>query len=100
MNTLFIPSPGVAFSAPSGGKHHLFFILTPPLEEDGEEKVLIVNITSARIDERYTLGPGDHPSIDHKSYINYPKARKISVKELERKRRQGRIKKSVEPEIL
>ncbi len=106
MNTLFVPYRGVTFLAPipppPEQKPHLFFVLTFPLKKDGEDKVLIVNITSTRIDERYTLSPGDHPSIDHNSYINYPQAKIMSVKDLEQKQRQGRIKikKSVEPEVL
>ena len=70
----------------------MFFILTLPLKEDGSEKVLIVNITkSIRVDEEYTLSPGDHSFIKSKSYINYPQAKKKPVKELEQELRQEKI---------
>ena len=91
MNTIFIPSPGVTFLAPSGETLHLHFVLTTPLKKDGLEEVLVVNITTLKVDEDYTLSPGDHPFITHKSYINYPRAKKMSVEGLEQKSRQGKI---------
>ena len=91
MNTIFIPSPGVTFLAPSGETLHLHFVLTTPLKKDGLEEVLVVNITTAKVDENYTLDLGDHIFVTHKSYINYPKATIISVEKLEQKLRQGKI---------
>ena len=76
---LFIPAPGVSFLIPSEKGHHLHFVLTPPLEG----KVLVVGITSGMVDPAFTLGPGDHEFIRHESFINYPAARIISVKQIE-----------------
>lgn len=35
------------------------------------------------VDPAFTLGPGDHEFIRHESFINYPAARIISVKQIE-----------------
>ena len=93
MNTMFFPLPGVTFLFPVDGKPHLYFILTMPLQRDGEKKVLIVNVTSVEIRrEDYTLNVGDHEFIKHESYLNYSKAETVSVEDLEQWLRQGRLK--------
>ncbi len=45
----------------------------------------MVGITSSSIDPAFTLNPGDHEFIRHESFINYPAAEIIPVKEIERK---------------
>ena len=93
MNTMIFPIPGVTFLFPVDGKPHLYFILTMPLQRDGEKKVLRVNITTVKIRrEDYTLNVGDHEFIEHKSYLNYSKAETVSVEDLEQWLRQGRLK--------
>lgn len=69
---------------PSRKGSHLHFVLTPPLRRRNIERVLLVGITSTKIDPDFTPDEGDHPFIRHKSYVNYPKARIMSVKEIER----------------
>ncbi len=103
MKTMFFPIPGVTFLFPVDEKPHLYFILTMPLQRDGEEKVLMVNITSVKIKgENYTLDVGDHEFIEHKSYLNYRKAEIVSVENLERQLRRGKmkIKETVSMEIV
>lgn len=80
---IFIPSPGVTFLIPSDKGPHLHFILTFPLRRKQSEEVLVVGITSTKVDPDFTLSIGDHPFIDHESYINYPQAQIISVKTIE-----------------
>jgi hypothetical protein len=93
MNTMLLPLPGVTFLFPIGENPHLYFILTMPLQRDEEEKILIVNITSVRLKgEDYTLNVGDHEFIEHKSYLNYSKAEIVSVEDLERNLRRGKLK--------
>ena len=93
MNTMFLPIPGVTFLFPVDENPHLYFILTMPLQRDEEEKVLIVNITRVEIKgEDYALHPGDHKFIKDKSYLNYSKAKIVSVEDLEKWLRQGRMK--------
>lgn len=77
---IFIPSPGVAFLVPSDRGPHLHFILTFPLRKKQSEEVLVVGITSTKVDPNFMLNIGDHPFITHESYINYPQAQTISVK--------------------
>ena len=81
---IFIPSPGVTFLIPSNKGPHLHFILTLPLRRNQSEEVLVVGITSTKVDPDFTLSIGDHPFIEHESYINYPQAQIISVKTIER----------------
>ena len=45
---------------------------------------MVVGITSTKIDPDFMLNIGDHPFIDHESYINYPRAQIIPVKTIER----------------
>lgn len=93
MNTMLLPLPGVTFLFPVGKNPHLYFILTTPLKREGEKKVLIVNITSVKIKrEEYTLNVGDHEFIKHESYINYSKAETVSVENLKRNLRRGKLK--------
>ena len=44
----------------------------------------MVGITSGIVDPAFTLNPGDHEFIKHESFINYPRARIIPVKQIER----------------
>ena len=81
---IFIPSPGVTFLIPSDKGSHLHFILTSPLRKKQSEKVLVVGITSTKVDPDFTLSISDHPFIKHESYINYPQAQIISVKTIKR----------------
>lgn len=82
---IFIPSPGVAFLIPYEKKeYHLHFILTPPLRRKNIEEVLVIGITSTKVDPDFTLTQSDHPFIKHKSYINYPRARIISVEHIKK----------------
>ena len=81
---IFIPSPGVTFLIPSDKGPHLHFILTLPLQREQSDKVLVVGITSTRVDPDFTLSISDHPFIKHKSYINYPQAQIISVETIKR----------------
>lgn len=81
MKKIFIPAPGVAFLVPSE-KGHIYVILTPPLGRKGAEEVLVVGATSSKVDPEFTLGPGDHPFIKHRSYINYPRVEIFPVEEL------------------
>ena len=91
---------------PSRKGAHLHFVLTPPLRKRNIERVLLVGITSTKIDPDFTLDEGDHPFIRHKSYINYPKARIMSVKEIEQgikaTNRDEKIspRQKAEPEII
>ena len=84
MKKIFIPSPGVTFLIPSEKGRHLHFVLTPPVGKGDSKEVLIVGITSAEIDPEFALDRGDHPFIKHKSYLNYPMARIIFVKDIEK----------------
>ena len=80
---MFIPHPGVTFLIRSDKGYHLNFILTFPIQKEQSEEVLVVGITSTKVDEKFTLSRGDHPFIKHKSYINYPQAQIIPVKTIE-----------------
>ena len=79
---MFIAAPGVAFLIPSEKGYHLHFILTPPLGGKQAQEVLVVGVTSSKVDPEFTLGPGDHPFLKHTSYINYPKAQIFPVEEI------------------
>ena len=81
---IFIPSLGVTFLIPSDKGSHLHFILTFPLRRKKSEEVLVVGITSTKVDPDFTLSISDHPFIKHKSYINYPQAQIISVETIKR----------------
>lgn len=93
MNTMFLPLPGVTFLFPVGENPHLYFILTMPLQRGEEKKVLMVNITRVKIKgENYALYPGDHDFIKDESYLNYSKAEIVSVEDLEKWSRRGKLK--------
>ena len=103
---IFIPSPGVTFLIPSDKGPHLHFILTFPLRRKQSEKVLVVGITSTKVDPDFTLSIGDHPFIDHESYINYPQAQIISVKTIEQNleatnpQKRFKLKETADPYIV
>ncbi len=65
---------------------HLFVII---LEcEDHTRNTIIVNVQSIRgnkYDKTVILSPGDHPFIQHPSYINYSLAQIVSLDDLEQK---------------
>lgn len=52
-----------------------------------------MNITKVKIKgEAYTLNVGDHDFIKVESYLNYSKAEIVSVEDLERNLRRGKLK--------
>ncbi len=65
-----------------------------------------MGVTSSRVDPEYTLSPGDHPFIRHRSYINYPKAEIFPVEDLRKnlesveKDRRYRLQESAHSDVV
>ena len=99
---LFIPLPGVTLLIPFEGVYHLHFILTSPVRRKNLEEVLVVGITSTKVDPEFTLDRGDHPFITHKSYINYRQAQILSVAHIRRSLENGeyKLRKTADLEIV
>ena len=82
---------------------HLHIIISDP---DIDKNVMVVNVTTwhetGREDESCILNCGDHPFIQHKSYITYHYAREINcVKLLAEKFRQTIVfKEDINPSLL
>lgn len=71
-NTLLVPS------GPQDGYKHLFALLLDPIVLDGygqKPYVLLACVTSVKDglpgEDACLLSPGDHPFIDHESYVDY-----------------------------
>lgn len=71
---------GASLLIPSGPEHkkHLFALMLDPVLVDGygsKLRVLLACVTSVKDgvpgDDSCLLGPGDHPFIDHDSYVDY-----------------------------
>jgi hypothetical protein len=83
--SLFVPFRRATLLIPSGpvgnpDQKHLFILLTDPVPTaNGGKEVLLVGVSSVRNgqfhDPACLLYSGDHPFIDHKSYVNYRMAR-------------------------
>jgi hypothetical protein len=89
-NTLLVPS------GPQTGHKHLFAIMLDPVKLDGYgEKpcVLLACVTSVKeglpIESLCLLKPGDHPFIEHDSYVDYRFTRLESVDHLQAGIRDG-----------
>lgn len=67
---------GWALLVPSGpkDKSHLFFLLNEGADTDGAVLAPVCSI-HPRADTTCLLHPGDHPFIDHESYIDYRQCR-------------------------
>ncbi len=65
----------------AGGPSHLWIVITRPTKE---REVVIVNVTSWRslADPTCVLQPGDHQFVRRKSYIEYRRAKRVSVDEI------------------
>ncbi len=61
---------------------HMWIIISDPIKFP--DNVLIVNMTTQRttIEIECELHPGDHPDVEHPSYIIFSKARVYSVEKL------------------
>ena len=71
-------------SASNPDLNHLGIVLTKPREnEGGTTEILLVKVTSVRPyvphDKSCILVAGDHPMINHPSYIYYAQAKKYDV---------------------
>ncbi len=81
----------------SGPVHHLHIVMNDPVfsPEHGDERVLMVNISSVNPDRRYDiaciLDPGCHPFIDRQSYVYYKEAAVFAVPKLVSHIEMGRI---------
>lgn len=74
------------------GSHHLWVVMNDPAAHGGE--AVIVNVSTQRLGAETTcvLGKGEHPFIEHDSYVRYQSARKVSVKNLEAAVKAGLLK--------
>lgn len=90
---------GESVLIPSGPdeKLHLFAIIIDPVRVDGygsQPHVLLVSVCSVKPGLNYEdvclLGPGDHPFIQHASFVDYRKTRLEPVPHVE-----GRVKEGV-----
>ncbi|MDH6185469.1 hypothetical protein [Polaromonas sp. CG_23.6] len=86
---------GASLLIPSGpeNKKHLFALMLDPVLVDGygsKPRVLLACVTSVQHgmpgDDSCLLGPGDHPFIEHDSYVDYRFTRLEPVEHL-----QGRV---------
>lgn len=100
--TLLIPS------GPNGGQH-LFALMIDPVKVEGygdRACVLLASITSIHAgvpyDDSCVLGPGDHPFLQHESYVLYSKARLDPVEHLEARVQEGIFteKEACTPELI
>lgn len=76
---------GETFRRPGGG--HLWIVISEP--QQNRQCIAVVNITSVRKNVRYDssciLHVGDHPFIQHESYVLYQESRVESDRALEKK---------------
>lgn len=71
-------------------KHHLFVIILECNADTGETiMVNIETIRSAKADQTVVLGQGDHEFINRPSYVNYSRAKVISLVDLQEKISHG-----------
>lgn len=63
-----------------GIKEHLWIVLTPA---DSTGSAICVNVTSDDPDHTTELNVGDHPFIDHPSFVRYRDARPIKLSVME-----------------
>jgi hypothetical protein len=85
--TGWTPAPGQTLLVPSGPTgHHLFVLLFGPIVVDGygsNDQIAMVNITSIKAgiphDPACQLQPGDHPFVQHPSFVAYRHLRIDSV---------------------
>lgn len=102
---------GTSLLIPSGPKNkkHLFVLMLDPALVDGygsKPHVLLACVTSVKDgvpgDDSCLLGPGDHPFIDHDSYVDYRFTRLEPVDHLQRLVLEGTFieKESCSPELI
>lgn len=69
---------GSTILIPSGGYDHLHIVCSDPMDFEGRQpqSCLLLNISSvvARCDRTLVLTVGDHPFIQHDSFVYYKKA--------------------------
>jgi hypothetical protein len=102
-STLLIPS------GPKDGHKHLFAVLLTPTEVDGygkEPMALMVCVTSFKEgvanDDTCVLNNGDHPFIEHSSFIDYRFTRLEKAKFVETKVQSGEFieKEPCSPDLI
>lgn len=84
---------------PSGPAHdpdrfHLHVVMNDPVpDKNGQHKVVVVSVTSIPPSNQYdtscTLFPGEHPFVQHGSYVLYARARLVDPAELQAKVNAG-----------
>lgn len=89
-NTLLVPS------GPQNGQRHLFALMLDPVKIDGygeKRCVLLACVTSVKeglpFEDLCILKPGDHPFIEHDSYVDYRFTRLEAVGHLESRIQEG-----------
>lgn len=74
------------------GSHHLWVVVNNPAAHGGE--AVIVNVSTQRPGAETTcvLSEGEHPFIQHQSYVRYQSARKVGVPALQAAVKAGLLK--------
>ncbi len=102
-NTLLIPS------GPKDGHKHLFAVLITPTEVDGygkEPMALMACVTSIKVgvshEDTCVLNKGDHPFMEHSSFIDYRFTRLEKAKFVETKVQSGEFieKEPCSPDLI
>lgn len=92
-----------------GTKMHLFAILLDPITVDGygsQPQVLLASVESIKpgiiLDDSCLLGPGDHPFIEHDSFVNYRHTRLETARHIEARINDGVfvLKEPCSPELI
>ena len=102
---------GASLLIPSGpeNKKHLFALMLDPIQIDGYGSklcVLLACVTSVtagvQVEDACLLEPGDHPFVDHDSYVDYRFTRLESVEHLQGRVREGTFieKEPCSPELI
>ncbi len=92
-----------------GTKMHLFAILLDPIKVDGygsQPQVLLASVMSIKpgiiLDDSCLLGPGDHPFIEHDSFVDYRYTRLETAQHIEGRIDDGVyvLKEPCSPELI
>lgn len=92
-----------------GTKMHLFAILLDPITVDSygsQPQVLLASVESIKpgiiVDDSCLLGPGDHPFIEHDSFVNYRHTRLEAAQHIEARINDGVfvLKEPCSPELI
>lgn len=84
--TLYVPDQGASYDS------HLWMIISDPKRDS--ERLLIVNFTSWEEwkDQACVVNVNDHPYLRHRSCINYPGAKLVSLAQLHQLKDSGLLK--------